>query len=147
VNTNLTEPRIWVTSDPFAKLLERYGSEVGLPKHLGLGLLERLQQGMVHLFHPGRPQRSAYDSFMLRLHDFLKANDHFQEQCPKRFWTFPPASAWLAITDTASHAVLRGRFALEHSYFIAPSGLALPDESPAALLAKACGLPVLECAA
>jgi hypothetical protein len=75
---------------------------------------------------------------MLRFHDFLKANDDFQERGPKRLWTFPPGSAWLAITDTCSHAVLRGRYALEHSYFIAPSALALPDESPAALLARAC---------
>ena len=40
------------------------------------------------------------------------------------------------MTDTCSHAVLRGRFALEHSYFVAPQSLALPDESPAALLAR-----------
>lgn len=147
VNINPSEPRIWVTSDPFAKLLERFGAKVGLPQSEALGWMERLQQGVVRLFRPGRPQRSVYDSFMLRFHDFLKANDEFQEKGPKRFWTFPPGSAWLAITDTASHAVLRGRFALEHSYFIAPSGLALPNESPAALLSRACGMPVLDRAA
>ncbi len=147
VNVNSTEPRIWVTSDPFAKLLTRFGHKVGLPASQSLGLLERLQQGVVRLFKPGKPKRSVYDSFMLRFHDFLKANDAFQEQGPKRFWTFPPGSAWLAMTDTASHAVLRGRYALEHSYFIAPEGLALPEESPPALLAKACGFEVVRCAA
>ena len=55
----------------------------------------------------------------------------------------PRRAAWLAFTDVCSHAVLRGRYALEHSYFVAPEALALPDESPPALLARACGMPVL----
>jgi hypothetical protein len=84
---------------------------------------------------------------MLRFHDFLKANDDFQEHGPKRYWEFQPGSAWLVFTDTASHAVLRGRFALEHSYFVPPEALVLPDESPPALLARACGRPVLPAAA
>jgi hypothetical protein len=84
---------------------------------------------------------------MLRFHDFLKKNNEFQQHGPKRLWTFEPGSAWLVITDTASHAALRGRFALEHSYFIAPQSFALPFESPAALLERACGMPVLQRAA
>src|SRR5262249_8099821 len=31
VNVNPTEPRVWVTSEPFGQLLERYGKKVGLP--------------------------------------------------------------------------------------------------------------------
>jgi hypothetical protein len=146
-NINPTEPRVWVTSDPFARLLERYGAAAGLPGTTGGELVRRLQDGVLRLFRPGRPPRSAYDAFMLRLHDYLKADEDFQERGPKHYWKFPPGSAWLAITDTCSHAVLRGRFALEHSYFLAPRSLALPDESPAALLARACGRPVLAPAA
>jgi hypothetical protein len=146
-NVNPTEPRVWVTSDPFAKLLARFGQQVGLPKRSGLRWASRLKEGVLRLVHPGRAPRSAYDAFMLRFHDFLKANDAFQERGPKRFWKFPPGSAWLVMTDTASHAALRGRYALEHSYFIAPETLALPDESPPALLERACGAPVLDRAA
>jgi hypothetical protein len=146
-NVNLTEPRVWVTSEPFAKLLARYGAEVGLPGKNGPGLLGALQHGMVRLFRPGRRRRSAYDSFMLRFHNFLKSNEPFQEHGPRRFWHFQPGSAWMAITDTASHAALRGRFALEHSYFIAPQTLALPEEAPAALLERVCGFQVLNPAA
>jgi hypothetical protein len=147
VNINPTEPRVWVTSDPFARLLERFGAAAGLPGAHGSDWGRRLRDGVVRLFHPGRPARSAYDAFMLRFHDYLKANEAFQERGPKQFWKFPPGSAWLALTDTCSHAVLRGRYALEHSYFVAPQSLALPDESPAALLERACGRPVLEGAA
>jgi hypothetical protein len=146
-NVNLSEPRVWVTSDPFAKLLTCHGKRVGLPGDQGPGMVERLRQGMFGIFRPGRKRRSAYDVFMLRMHNFLKANEDFQENCTKRYWHFPPGSAWLAITDTASHAVLRGRYALEHSYFISPESLALPSESPASLLQQACGRRVLDAAA
>lgn len=147
VNINPSEPRVWVTSDPFARLLERFGAQVGLPSRTGTAWTRRLGDQVLRLFHPRRPARSVYDSFMIRFHDFLKANDDFQERGPKRYWSFPPGSAWLAMTDTASHAVLRGRYALEHSYFIPAAVLALPAESPPALLEKACGLPVLHQAA
>src|SRR5437764_282297 len=79
-NVNLTEPRIWITSDPFAKLLERYGEEVGLPTRQ-VRWTGWLQRGMLGLFHSARRQRSVYDEFMLRFHDFLKTNDEFQERC------------------------------------------------------------------
>ena len=69
------------------------------------------------------------------------------ERGPKRYWTFPPGSAWLAMTDVTSHAVMRGRYALEHSYFVSPQALALPEESPPAILARTCGMQVLERAA
>jgi hypothetical protein len=146
-NINPTEPRIWVTSEPFAKLLERYGAAAGLPSRHGGDWFRQLRHDVVRLFSPGRPRRSPYDAFMLRLHDYLKANEDFQERTPKRFWTLGPGSSWMAFTDVCSHAVLRGRYALEHSYFVAPEALALPAESPPALLARACGVAVLNQAA
>ena len=94
-----------------------------------------------------RKKRTAYDDFMLRFHDFLKKNDKFQEQAPKRFWTFAPGSAWLLFSDGLSHADLRGRHELDHSYLIAPETLVRPSEWPPLLLERACGLPVLERAA
>ena len=72
---------------------------------------------------------------MLRFHDYLKTNEEFQERGSKRLWSFPPGSAWLAMTDACCYAELRGRFALEHSYFIAPGVLACPELAPARLVA------------
>jgi hypothetical protein len=138
VNINPNEPRVWVTSEPFAKLLERYGEEAGLPGRQRGGWLGQLGEGVRGLLQPGRSRRSAYDLFMLRFHDFLKQNDEFQERGAKHLWSFAPGAVWLAMTDACSHAVLRGRFALEHSYFVPPHVLALPDESPASLLERAC---------
>jgi len=143
VNINPSEPRVWATADPFPVLLERFGTIVGLPVSQNPGWAEKIGR----ILRPGRKQRSAYDSFMLRMHDFMKANDEFQQNACKRFWKFAPGSAWLAFTDVVSHSVLRGRFALEHSYFIPPPALVLPDQAPAALLERACGVSVLRKAA
>ncbi|HEY7315312.1 MAG TPA: Kdo hydroxylase family protein [Gemmataceae bacterium] len=137
-NINPREPRIWVTSDPFAKLLARYGEAAGLPGRNGAHLWKQLGRSVLALFRPGIGRRSEYDLFMLRFHDYLKASEEFQERGPKYLHNFPPGSVWVAMTDTCSHSVLRGRFALEHSYFISPAVLALPEESPPVLLQKAC---------
>jgi hypothetical protein len=137
-NINPREPRIWVTSDPFAKLLKRYGEAAGLPGRAGTRWLDHLGQTVLGLFRPNVRQRSEYDLFMLRFHDYLKLSEEFQEKGPKYLHTFPPGCVWVAMTDTCSHAVLRGRYALEHSYFVSPAVLALPEESPPALLQKAC---------
>lgn len=147
VNVNPSEPRVWVTSDPFGKLLSRYGTHAGLPDGSGPSWTEKVTERVLRLFQSARRSRSAYDAFMLRFHDFLKANDEFQEHCPKRYWNFQPGSVWLAITDTASHAVLRGRFALEHSYFLPLEALALPQESPAVLLERFQSAPMVRHAA
>src|SRR5690348_9265860 len=36
VNVNPSEPRVWATSEPFGKLLERFGAQVGLPTGQGV---------------------------------------------------------------------------------------------------------------
>jgi 3-deoxy-D-manno-oct-2-ulosonic acid (Kdo) hydroxylase len=147
VNIHLTDPRVWVTSETFERLLAEYGGDIGLPNLFTEGWAWRFGQGLLSMFQAGSGQRTVYDRFLLRFHHFLKTNDHFQERAPKRFWTFPPGTAWLAFTDALSHADLRGRFALEQSFFVAPQSLALPERAPAALLERACGLPVLAKAA
>lgn len=145
-NINPSEPRVWATTDPFAKLLEKYGRKVGLPTRQ-TSWTTAVRRQVLGLFNKKLRQRSVYDQFMLRFHDFLKTNEEFQDRCPKRIWQFAPGSAWMCMTDTASHAALRGRYALEHSYFISPQSLVLPEESPPALLERACGMPVLHRAA
>jgi len=142
VNINPTDPRVWVTSDTFADLLATYGHMVGLPNMFNEGWAWRFGQGLLNIFQPGSGARTVYDRFMLRFHHFLKTNDQFQERSRKQFWHFAPGTAWLAFTDALSHADLRGRYALEHSFFIAPEALACPELAPAALLERACGMPV-----
>lgn len=140
-NINPTDPRVWVTSDTFPRLLERFGQRVGLPTSGGESWKSRVGRTVLGLFHP-QAQRTPYDDFMLRLHHYLKRDDSFQEKGPRRFWHFAPGSAWLAFTDGVSHAVLRGQFALEQTLIVPTASLLDPASAPVTLLQRACGLPV-----
>ena len=136
VNINPDEERVWVTSEPFERLLARYALNHRIPAR-SRDEWSRPVTGWRRLWDGGWSGRSAYDAFMLRLHHFLKSDDTFQERSPKRYWHFPPGSAWLLFADGFAHAELRGRLALEHSYFVPQAALALPEESPLALLERA----------
>jgi hypothetical protein len=116
---------------------------VGLPTREAPGWWEKVRARLLGWCRLGGRQRSPYDTFMLRMHNYLKWNDDYQQNSDRCTWRFTPGSAWLVLTDTVPHAVLAGRYALEHSYFIAPDSLELPEESPAALLRQACGHDVL----
>jgi hypothetical protein len=147
VNINPVDDRVWATSDTFAKVLQKYADQVGWPSENGNNWVHRLSQGIAGIFQPTARERTQYDEFMLRLHHFLKTNDDFQERANRRLWHFKPGTAWLLFSDTISHAELRGRHALEHSFMVAPESLVLPNESPAMLLERHCQPAVLPKAA
>jgi 3-deoxy-D-manno-oct-2-ulosonic acid (Kdo) hydroxylase len=147
VNINPTDDRVWMTAQTFASVLEKYGRQVGLPRSDSNTWVRRLGQGIVGLFQPTVLERTEYDEFMLRLHHFLKTNDEFQECATRKLWHFKPATAWLLFSDTISHAELRGQHALEHSYFVSPQSLVLPNESPPTLLERMCQVSALPKAA
>lgn len=133
-NLNPSEPRVWATSDPLPRLLERLADQV---QRVRGAWLDRLGDGLLDLLRPRSFRPTASDRLLRRLHDYLKANSDFQARSPRRLWRFPPGSVWLAMTDGCCYAELRGRFALEHSFFIAPAVLVHPDQAPAVLLARA----------
>ncbi|MCI0680815.1 MAG: Kdo hydroxylase family protein [Gemmataceae bacterium] len=138
VNLHPADPRVWHTSLTLAALLERFGAELGLPTAADAGWWRPVRQGLLRLFHPGRPPASPFEEFMLRLHDFLKRHDNFQERAPRICWQFRPHATWLVFTDGVAHAELRGRFVLEFAFSIAPAKLTCPEASPAAQFERAC---------
>jgi len=138
-NINPTKGRVWVTSETFEGLAERFARQVGIPK-AGAGgpVFGKLAKAL------GIRQwaRSPYDAFMLRFHDFLKQNGDFQRDCIKQQWEFPPGSCWICYTDMVSHAVLSGQFALEQTFLISRHAMALPEKSPIRILERICGHPL-----
>ena len=130
VNIHQTDPRVWVTSDTFDVLLERFGQQVN--GRIGTCWHEILGRSLSSML--GQPCDSEYDRFMLRFHHFLKSNEQYQERCRKRFWHFAPFSVWVSFTDALSHAVLRGRYALEQSVFVPVSAMKHPEHAPISLL-------------
>jgi hypothetical protein len=134
VNVNPTEPRVWVTSEAWPALLQRF-QRAG---HDPLRLLptKRDWTAPLGVWPANLHGRSAYDACLLRMHHFLKTDEAFQDRGVKRFWSFPPGSAWLLFADGLSHAVLRGRYALEHSFFVPRESWARPADAPLAYLER-----------
>ncbi|MFO0865690.1 MAG: Kdo hydroxylase family protein [Gemmataceae bacterium] len=127
VNLHPTDLRVWATSEPFAKLLEEFGLQAGLPESEKLTWMERV----LNLFQKSEKATTPYDQFMVRFQRFLKRNADFQEHARRTFWHFRPGDAWLVMSDGIAYAEIRGRYALEHSFFVSPETLALPDLAPA----------------
>jgi 3-deoxy-D-manno-oct-2-ulosonic acid (Kdo) hydroxylase len=135
VNINPTDPQVWATSERFPQLLAMFAAQSRVPARSVAEWTAPARQ-VVRLFAGGRARKSAYDAWMLKLHHFLKENNQFQATAKRRVWTFPSGSAWVLFADGVAHAQLRGRFTLEHSFFVPVQRLERPDESPLALLVQ-----------
>jgi hypothetical protein len=143
-NINPTRPRVWVTTDRFQELAERYAGHAGL-----FEIARRRGSPFLPLLRPlktvGRaiglagPERSPYDRFMLRFHDYLKEQRDFQQECAKTCLEFPPGSTWIVFTDGVPYAVLSGQFLLEQTFIIPPDALVAPQHSPLRLLEALAG--------
>ena len=55
---------------------------------------------------------------------------------------FPAGSTWMVFTDMVSHAVLKGRYALEQTFLVARDSLVLPDKAPIAILERIARAPM-----
>jgi hypothetical protein len=143
-NINLSEPRVWVTSETFDNLAARFAGAGGMPLPRGITsapkkiLMKLARAAGLHSL-----ARSPYDDWMLRFHHFLKANREFQDMSPRMKWEFPPRSAWLVFTDMVSHAVLSGQFALEQTFIVSKSALVLPEKAPVRVLERLAGCPLV----
>lgn len=141
-NINPSESRHWITSKDFAQLAQEFMGQVPVPASTGYDLFSRLQRKMKQFFRSKGlkvPLRSPYDTFMLKMHHFLKENASFQEGCPKDAWEFPPHSCWAVYTDQVSHAALAGQYALEQTFIIPQKALLCPEKSPVAVLQRLSG--------
>jgi hypothetical protein len=136
-NINPQKGRVWITSETFEGLAERFARQVGIPKSAGAGAQSFGRLGRALGIRQW--DRSPYDSFMLRFHDFLKENSEFQRQCTKQRWEFPPGSSWICYTDMVSHAVLSGQYALEQTFLISRDAMVLPQKAPIRILERICG--------
>lgn len=139
-NINPTRSRNWLTTDRFTTLAHKFAKEAGLEEIAQSGdtngsFLNMLKRavGMKVV------NRSAYDKFMLRFHDYLKENSEFQANTPKIHIEFPPMATWMCYTDSVPHAVLSGQFALEQTFIVPVSAMVMPEKSPVRVLEKLAG--------
>ena len=142
-NIHPNKERVWMTGEPFRELAKSYAEDAGLRKFAEKrsSMPRWLSQGMQRI-GMAVPHRSAYDSFMLRFHDYLKENRDYQSASGKVRMVFPPMSTWLVFTDGVPHAALSGQCALEQTFIIPRPALVAPNDSPIQVLEQICGKPL-----
>jgi hypothetical protein len=84
-------------------------------------------------------RRSAYDHFMLQLHDRMKADLDYQSTVDQIVFEFHAGSAWIAFTDQVSHAATRGQYALEQTYYLPVTCMLDPSQAPLRILQRLAG--------
>src|SRR5579859_3102945 len=123
VNLNPSRDRIWISKGTFAELLQKHGAEAGVlggklrPSLPGVALSLTLR-GLRRVVPMARViDSSPYDRRMRRFHNWMKESASFQAP-PHEQLSFPPFTAWMALTDGVSHACIAGQHALVDTFLI-----------------------------
>ena len=114
--------RVWRLGGPFDEVARRFLPQMRAPAP---GSAELLQWMGVT-----KSRRSAYDHYMLQLHDRMKSDPDYQRTGPQQTHGFPPGSSWMVFTDQAPHAALQGRYALEQTFHLPVAALRDPALAP-----------------
>lgn len=138
-NLNPSQARVWNTTGAFGELARKYAHDAGLEKFVSESALSRAVHGLARKLGVRGADRTPYDAFMLRFHDYLKENSDFQTNCPKTRLEFPPLATWMVFTDGVAHAAMSGQYALEQTLLIPPSALVSPEDAPYRILEKIAG--------
>lgn len=135
-NINPAQNRVWLTSLTFEAFGPRFAKAAGLEQKYKSFSITRGLRSLARTLRLPVASRPPYDEFMHRCHNAMKEDALFQETTPKNRWEFPPNSSWLAFTDSVSHAVLEGQYALEQTFIIPHSALVETARSPLAILER-----------
>ena len=120
--------RTWRLGEPFEDVAQRYVRSLPNPicgASLALNLL-----GIT------KSRRSAYDHYMLHLHDRMKADMTYQSEAVQKLYEFPTGSTWIVFTDQVSHAAMSGQYALEQTFHLPVHAMLDPSQSPLRILER-----------
>jgi hypothetical protein len=140
-NVNPAEPRVWLSGGTFEEIAPRFAPKALVDHARREGIGDRLRR-FAHAAGLKVPVRSPYDRFMLSFHHYLKESAAFQEGAEKSRLEFPAGATWMVFTDMVSHAVLKGRYALEQTFVVARGSLVLPEKAPIAILERIARAPM-----
>jgi hypothetical protein len=125
------QSRIWKLGESFESVARRY-----LPSARGpvWGVSQILSSLRIT-----KGRRSAYDHFMLQLHDQMKADLEYQSNADQIVFGFDAGSTWIAFTDQVSHAATGGQYALEQTYYLPDTCMLDPSQAPLRILQRLAG--------
>ncbi len=123
--------RRWRVGEPFADFAQKFTPRVKSPWPGAPAALRLL--GIT------KSRRSAYDHYMLALHDLAKLDDAYQASAPKIDVDFAPGTTWLCFTDQVLHAALSGHAALEQTFYLPVEAMRAPSTAPLRVLEALAG--------
>lgn len=115
-------PRVWHVGEPFGDLMQKFKNEI--PEY------SNFKANVLNLLKVTKKKRTAYDHYMLNLHDRMKLNDSYQTNLDKKLIEFPANSTWIVYTDKVSHAALSGQFLLEQTFYLPAEYMQNPNLAP-----------------
>lgn len=130
-NVNPTQPRVWRVGESFEDMARTLLPRIKPPLPGSAALLAALQVT--------KSVRSAYDHFMLGLHDSAKADLAYQRDCAQQTVEFAPGTTWLCFSDQVMHAAVSGQYMLEQTIHMPLSALYDRSRAPLAILERLTG--------
>jgi len=131
----LGQPRSWRVGEPFEDFARRFLP--GVPRPLPGSA------AVLHALHITKSRRSAYDHYMLQLHDRVKADMAYQRDAPQQAVDFAPGTTWVVYSDQVLHAAMGGQYMMEQTFYLEPTDLLTPASAPLAVLQQLLGRPLL----
>ncbi|WP_297835545.1 Kdo hydroxylase family protein [Pseudomonas sp.] len=125
------QPRVWRLGEPFEAVAQRYLTS--LPKPLWGASKVMNALGIT------KSPRSAYDHYMLHLHDHMKADLDYQARPSHQEQLFAAGTTWMVFTDQVSHAAMSGQFVLEQTFLLPVEYMQYPAQAPLRVLERLTG--------
>ncbi len=125
------QSRTWRIGASFESVARRYLASLRSPVRGASRLLAVL--GIT------KGRRSAYDHFMLQVHDRMKADLDYQSAVEQIVFEFHAGSTWIAFTDQVSHAAMSGQYALEQTFYLPVACMQDPSQAPLRILQRLSG--------
>jgi hypothetical protein len=122
------EARIWRLGEPFPDVAQRFTLQ---SKPYRMWLAKLLQFGFAT-----KTLRTAYDHYMLQIHDRMKFDEDYQRNVDQIKIPFPPQSSWIVFTDQVSHAAMSGQYAFEQTFYLPSYAMLNQTSSPLAFLSQ-----------
>jgi hypothetical protein len=130
-NANPSGSRLWRVGEAFEQLARTFLPRVRPSSRARAQLLYRL--------HITKALRTPYDQLMIGIHDYMKADDAYQQTCQQTQFSIPPGATWMCFTDSVSHAAMSGQFAFEQTYYLPVDTMRDPFKSPLRILERLTG--------
>jgi len=124
-------PRSWRLGEPFENAAKHFASALRPPFPGSAAALQ--------LLRITRGRRTAYDHYMLQLHDQMKADLDYQHSSRQSHFDFPAGTTWAVFTDQAPHVATAGQHQLEQTFYLQVEDMVDSRRSSLRMLEKLMG--------